>query len=143
MIAHADRHAAELLFCILKGQLSETTNMGIDLQLLTSNFRERRGEILATATLRFDRDQRLLGQLTKEASPCLVHLLPDGLKVGHYEDQGLIFATTDRYGQPLTYTTSADVRRLEVPEDIEPWNRAILAFLTALPPDTRIVLFWC
>ncbi|OAI41700.1 hypothetical protein AYO40_02590 [Planctomycetaceae bacterium SCGC AG-212-D15] len=117
--------------------------MGIDLQVLATNFRERRGEFLATATLRFDRDSRLLSQLDSGATPCLVRPVPDGLRVGHYEDEGLVFSTTDRYGKPLTFTTPADLARLAVPDDVVPWNRAVLAFLLGLPPDTRLVLYWC
>src|SRR5262249_46544338 len=30
--------------------------MGLDLKVMASHFRERRGEVLSTATLRFDRD---------------------------------------------------------------------------------------
>lgn len=117
--------------------------MGIDLEVMASRFRERRGEFLPTATLRFDRDSGLLGQLDPEATPCLVRPIPEGLKVGRYEDQGLVFTQVDRRGQPLTFTTPADLRGLRVPDDIDPWNRAVLAFLLALPPETRIVLFWC
>src|SRR5689334_15649782 len=116
--------------------ISEVT-MGIDLKIFASYFRERRGENLATASLRFDRDQRLLSQLTREADPCLVRTLPEGLKVGHYEDEGLRFDDADRYGKPLTWTTSAEVQRLNLPDDLSDWNRAVLAFLAALPPDTR------
>jgi len=117
--------------------------MGIDLQVLASNFRERDGELLATASLRCDRDQRLLAQLAAEASPRLVHPLPKGLKIGHHDDQGLKFDDVDRYGKPLTYTTSADLRRLRLPADLAPWNQAVLAFLLALPPDAHLVLYWC
>jgi hypothetical protein len=117
--------------------------MGIDLEVMASHFRERRGEMLSTAKLRFDRDSRLFGQLQREASPCLVRLLPEGLKVGAYQDDGLTFSATDRSGQALTFTTPADLVRLRIPEDIAPWNRAILAFLLALPSDTRIILYWC
>jgi hypothetical protein len=99
--------------------------------------------MLPTARLRFDRDTGLFAQLVKEASPCLVHLLPAGLKVGCDRDDGLKFSATDRSGQPLTFTTPAEPARLRVPDDIAPWNRASLAFLLALPPDTRIVLYWC
>jgi hypothetical protein len=90
---------------------------------------------------------RLLGQglvaRDRPASPCLVHPLPEGLKIGCYQEEGLIYTATDRSGQPLTFTTPADLARLRVPDDIDPWNRAVLAFLAALPPDTRIVLYWC
>jgi hypothetical protein len=117
--------------------------MGIDLEVFASNFRERDGQILATASLRWDRDARLLGQLDPGASPCLVHPLPKGLKIGHYEDKGLRYDDVDRYGKPLTFTTSADLRRLRLPDDLAPWNRAVLAFLSTMPPDVRLFLYWC
>ena len=117
--------------------------MGLDLTVMASHFRERRGEILPTATLRFDRSAALFAQLARDATPCLVDRLPDGLTVGVHEDAGLRFVTTDRYDQPLTCTTPRDLRRLVIPDDTAAWNRAIFAFLLALPPDTRIVLYWC
>jgi len=117
--------------------------MDIDLEVVASHFRERRGEMLPTAKLRFDRDSRLLSQLAREATPCLVRPLPEGLQVGIYQDDGLKLAAVDRYGQPLTFTTPADLRQLRHTDDLAPWNQAILAFLLALPPDARIVLYWC
>jgi hypothetical protein len=117
--------------------------MGLDLTVLASHYRERRGELLPTANLRFDRDAKLFSQFSAAASPCLVRPLPDGLTVGWYEDTGLRYADTDRYGNRLTFTTPADLQRLVVPDDTAPWNRAIITFLLALPLDSRIVLFWC
>jgi hypothetical protein len=116
--------------------------MGVDLKVLASHFRERRGEFLPTATLRFERDAALFAQLTRDAAPSLVRPLPAGLKVGLYEDQGLVYVDADRYGQALTFTTPADLRNLR-PTDDSAWNRAVLAFLRALPPDARVVLYWC
>jgi hypothetical protein len=115
--------------------------MGIDLKVLASHFRERRGELLATAMLRFDRDARLFAQLAPDAELCLVQPLPAGLKVGHYEDEGLRWDEADRQGAPLTFTTPAALRRLRVPDDLSHWNRALLAFLLALPQDARIILY--
>jgi len=117
--------------------------MGIDLKVLASHFRERRDEFLPTATLRFERDRRLFAQLAPDATPSLVRPLPPGLKAGTYEDEGLTFVDADRQGQPLTFTTPADLRRLVVPDDLAPWNRAVLAFLLTLPPDARVILYWC
>jgi hypothetical protein len=117
--------------------------MGFDLKVMASYFRERRNEMLPTATLRFDRDTRLFSRLSSDAVPRLVHDLPTDLTVGSYEDQGLIFTQTDGYGKPLTWTTPATLARLESPDDLSPWNNAVLAFLRALPEDTRIVLYWC
>jgi hypothetical protein len=117
--------------------------MGIDLKVMASFFREHRGELLPTATLRFERDAGLFSKLSRDAVPCLVRPLPPELKVGCYEDQGVVFVQVDRYGQPLTCITPSDLARLELRPDISPWNNAVLAFLLALPEDVRIVLFWC
>ena len=117
--------------------------MGIDLKVLVSNVRERRGEMLPTAVLRLDRDAGLFERLTPAADPCLVRPLPAGLTVGVREDDGLRYTDADRSGNRLTYTTPAGLRRLAVPDDLADWNRAVLAFLFALPADARIVLFWC
>jgi len=117
--------------------------MGLDLTVRASNFRERHGEMLPTATLRFDRDAALFAQLAADATPYLVDRLPDGPTVGVHEDAGLRFVTTDRYDQPLTCTTPELLRQLVVSDDTAAWNRAIVTFLLALPPDARIVLYWC
>jgi hypothetical protein len=117
--------------------------MGIDLKILASNFRERRGELLSTASLRLDRDPRLLSLFSKDAIPCLVQPLPPGLKVGHHEDEGLKFDESDRYGEPLTFTTPERLKKLPSLGEISDWNRAALAFILALPPETRLVLYWC
>jgi hypothetical protein len=117
--------------------------MGIDLKLLASQFREARGEFLATAVMRLDRDAGLFAQLARDAEPCLVSPLPPGLKVGHHEDEGLRWDETDRYGVPLTFTTPAALARLRPAGDLGPWNSAVLAFILALPQDTRVVLYWC
>jgi hypothetical protein len=132
-----------LAYNLAESQLPEAMQMGVDLEVMATNFRERRGKFLPTATLRFDRDHGLFGQLEPQATPCLVRPIPEGLTVGRYEEEGLAFTATDRYGRPLRFTTPADLRQLRVPDDVVPWNRAVLAFLLALPPETRIVLYWC
>jgi hypothetical protein len=117
--------------------------MGVDLQAMASYFREWEGELLPTATVRFERDPALFRLLSTASKPCLARPLPAGLKVGCYEDDGLRFTAVDRGGQPLTFTTPPDLRALTPPPDLSPWNRAVLVFLLALPDDTRIVLYWC
>ena len=112
--------------------------MGIDLKVMASYFRERRGELLPTATLRLERDSELFGKLAQLARP-----LPQGLKAGCYEDEGLIFTDADRAGSPLTFITSADMMRLDLSGEQSRWNGAVLAFLLALPEDARIILYWC
>src|SRR4051794_41697491 len=55
--------------------------MGLDLTVMASHFRDRRGELLPTATLRLERDSALFAQLSADATPCLVRPLPDGLNL--------------------------------------------------------------
>ncbi len=121
----------------------EVNDMGIDLKAMASYFREHRSEMLPTATVRFDRDPRLFSKLSRHVAPCLVQPLPPDLKVGCYEDNGLSYKQVDQYGAPLTFTTPAALARLVPPDEMSPWNAAVLAFLTALPDNTRIVLYWC
>jgi hypothetical protein len=83
--------------------------MGIDLKVFASHFRERRGEFLATASLRFDRDSGLLSQLGADANPCLVDPVPVDLRMGHYEDEELKYEDVDRQGNRLTFTTRAEL----------------------------------
>lgn len=117
--------------------------MGIDLKVMASSFRELQDEMLPTATLRFERDSAIFSKLAADAVPCLVRRLPSDLKVGCYDDEGLVFRQNDRYGRPLTSLTSAELATLEVPDGTCPWNIAVLAFLRGLPEDVRIVLYWC
>lgn len=117
--------------------------MGIDLKVMASYFRELRGEMLPTATLRLEREPRLFGQLALDSTPCLVHPLPDGLKVGSFDDSGLTFMDTDGRGNRLTFTTPGELIGIRVPPDLTAWNCAVLDFLRGLPPNSRVVLFWC
>jgi hypothetical protein len=94
------------------------------------------------ASLRFERGHRLFAQLSADATPPLVRLFPPGLQAGVYRDAELTFTATDGYGKPLTFATPGDLRALCLPGDLAPWNCAVLAFLRALPPDHRLVLFW-
>ncbi len=117
--------------------------MGIDLKVMASSYREHQDELLPTATLRFERDSELFSKLALDAVPCLVRPLPPDLKVGCYDDEGLVFRQNDRYGHPLTFLTSAELATLEVSDGTCLWNIAVLAFLLGLPEDVRIVLYWC
>jgi hypothetical protein len=71
-----------------------------------------------------------------------VRPLPEGLKIGHYKDDGLRYDDKDRYGEPLAFTTPELLREMPAIKDLGQWNRAILAFLVNFPPGTRIVLYW-
>ena len=54
--------------------------MGIDLKILASNFRERPDRVLTTAAIRLDRNPRVLSLFSRNANPCIVQQMPDGLR---------------------------------------------------------------
>jgi hypothetical protein len=54
-----------------------------------------------------------------------------------------VFVDKDRYGNPLTFTTPEQVKAISATDDIGDWNKAVMAFLIALPAGTRIILYWC
>jgi hypothetical protein len=116
--------------------------MGIDLKILASNFRERDGRMLSTASIRLDRDPRVLSLIAKDDAP-----IPPELSIGHFEDEGLRYDRTDSRGNPLTFTTPEKLQQsqkiLESIEETSQWNRAAVAYLLSLPPGSRIVLYWC
>src|SRR5689334_8985789 len=103
--------------------------MGFDLKLLATHFRERPTEMFATASIRLDRDERLLSQLSMESIPRLVKLLPPDFKVGHHDDKGLRYDDKDGHGNALTFTTPAQVRALRDVESLCEWNKAALKFV--------------
>lgn len=58
-----------------------------------------------------------------------------------YGDNGRREVDSDALGQPFTFVTARQLRVLRV-EGSSPWNRALKALLSALPPTTPIVLYW-
>jgi hypothetical protein len=63
----------------------------------------------------------------------------------YYGDEGLGERKTNPYGGPLTTLPIREVVRvLEAKEsELYPKNRAILAYMRALHPDARVLLWWC
>lgn len=66
--------------------------------------------------------------------------LPDG--VMWYEDDGVAYRTEDMYGKTLTFMSSHTIARHLSGVTLGRYDAAVLAFLKALPPDTRVVLWW-
>jgi hypothetical protein len=60
-----------------------------------------------------------------------------------YEDDGILTVATDKYGEALRWVRAAEFHddRLDGVETGE-WNRALIGFLRALPPETMVVLYW-
>jgi hypothetical protein len=68
--------------------------------------------------------------------------LPHDCAFRWYGDEGIEEHREDAYGEPLRFVTSGDLVGLELPDNLLPWDRGIFAFLKALPPSTRVVLWW-
>lgn len=109
--------------------------MSISLTLVVDQFRLP-GRVLAYNRLRLElQDYRLFDRIKAEAVP-----LSEG--VSWYEDEGLKQRSADPYGSPLTVLTAYAVARHLSGVRLYHWDAAVLAFLNALPPETRVVLWW-
>ena len=130
--------------------------MGLDLIIQPLRRRESitASRILTSDSLMFAGDYRIFGQIAdvhgKSKFPeggleIVVHplVLPKKTKVGLYEDEGLTFTSTDKYGDKLTYALAQEMRKLKLTEDTSPRNKAILSYINALSGDTPIILQWC
>lgn len=113
--------------------------MGLDLTLCPSQYPMAPGAdwFLAYSRLKLDRQYALFDQIRAlEAQP-----LPPAWTFDWYGDAGIQHRTEDPYGCPLTALQAGQFHRM-APAGLSPWNRAVLTFLCAVPPDTPVVLWW-
>ena len=110
--------------------------MGVDLSLFPV------GHVIARDWCSFS---RIEVNRRRELWPA-VHALPAvaiGTLTG-YLDKGFHAETTDKYGARLKAVTAGDLATLAAAPGIadDSQNRAVWAYLAALPPATDIVLYW-
>lgn len=74
-------------------------------------------------------------QIKAEALP-----LPDGVR--WYDDDGLETATEDCYCESLTFMSAGVIARHLSTRALHGFDAAVLAYVKALPPETRVVLWW-
>lgn len=96
---------------------------------------------LPTAMLRFDSNDELHRRISKLGPkpldyPLWVHIQGDRGKPKSAS------AKLDGYGEPLTYLTGKELRKLRVPPRAGPWNQALGRLLTELPERALVVLYW-
>ncbi len=128
--------------------------MGLDLTLIPLlDARELTGRVLGYTRLQFARDYKIFAQIAdvegKSAVPdegikaiVQTHPLPPGVKVGIYGDSGIRNTRKNPYGEEMVYATAGEMRKLVLPQDVSPTNKAIMAYIRALQRDTPIVLEW-
>ncbi len=101
----------------------------------------------------FDRDYKIFAQFVDcgaqfvdcgetEKPTIKTSIIPPLLSVGTYEDEGLTWTRVDNYGEQLTYVYAQQFKGLVLTDKTSPKNKAILAFIAALPVDTPIILLW-
>jgi len=130
--------------------------MGLDLTIYP--LRDRRAlsdqNPLCHERLNLDADYQIFGQLIdmgdqlRSERPDIpkptirVYPLPPGMWIRVYEDEGIAQRHDDAYGEGLTFAYAGDMAKLSMPTDATAKNRAVKAFIDALPEDTPIILFW-
>ena len=127
--------------------------MSFELTLLLLKGKEELGSrfVRCYERLRFDQDYRIFGQLIDVSPYCQsgkstisirVNSLPPQMWVETYEDEGIKRTRKDPYGDELTFVYARQLKKLKLPRNSSPKNRAIKAFVDALPGDTPIILEW-
>lgn len=122
--------------------------MGQDLTLLPLKGPRQMAEVsvLCYDRLSFDRDEEIFDQLidvgrgnkpTIKTSP-----IPPQMWVETYEDYGIKRRRDDKYGIELTFVYAEQLKKLKIGKDANAKNKAIKAFIDALPDDTPIILLW-
>lgn len=98
--------------------------------------------------LNFQDDSEFFDQITRRydctRKPAVItrHPIPNGSKIVIYEEEGIVETCGDMYGDELTFVYAKELKALKVSDTTE-WNRAVMAFVRALPDDTIIFLMWC
>jgi len=127
--------------------------MGLGLQLLVMTGPEVLGvsEFSSYDLLQLYDDYRIYGQLrdmTKDdrgidALPHIVpQILPPQLEIGIWEDEGYRLTRFDADGEELTFVYARQLKELKLQPDTHWRNKAIKAYVDALPDEVPIVLFW-
>ncbi len=94
------------------------------------------GSILCFERHRLDwQDYEAFDRIKAEAVP-----LADGVQ--WYGDEGLEERKEDPYGEPLTCMLAHSIARHLSAAPLRRFDAATLTYLKALPPETRVVLWW-
>ncbi len=131
--------------------------MALDLTLIPLRGPKELGLTLVVCSdsLAFDRDYEVFGQLRDLSNyrrhgldnipvrPTIkVIPIPSQMWIDIYWDGGIKKMREDGRGDELTFVYAEQLKKLKVPDDASPKNKAIKAFIDALPNDTPIILQW-
>jgi hypothetical protein len=68
--------------------------------------------------------------------------IPPQMWVRTYGDEGIEKAHEDGDGKALTFVYAQQLKKLRIPDNASSQNKAIKAFVDALPDDVPIILMW-
>jgi len=110
--------------------------MSVSLACIFAKWEHFPGRVLGYERLSLTyQDYDLFDRIKAEATPI------DGMLMS-YEDEGIKDRSDDPYGTPLTFLTAHRLAKHFDGIGMEAWDMAVLAFVKALPPSTRVVLWW-
>lgn len=121
--------------------------MGMDLTLLPLKEGALSDtHVLCYERLSFDRNYKIFDQIKSDKSDIgeiETQSIPPQMWIETYEDEGIQATRKDKYGTELTFVYAQQLKKLKMPKVASPKNKAIKAFIDALPDQTAIILFWC
>lgn len=111
--------------------------MGTSLILAFDRFAFASEPILCSERHRIDwRDYELFDRIRADAVPL-------GLGAYWYDVDGLEEILVDPYGSPLTYLAAGTLARHLKDAPLKGFDAATRAYVEHLPPETKVVLYWC
>ena len=101
---------------------------------------------LAYSRLRIYRDYELFSQIAGYRGDAKQVVYPrfvnQSVRVQWYTDEGIEDITENAHGEPLTFVTPADCKKIDI-NLVNPANIPYIKMLAELHEDTAILLYWC
>ncbi|MHA6823961.1 hypothetical protein ACQUKI_20855 [Ralstonia pseudosolanacearum] len=111
--------------------------MSLSLTLVFDKYERSHDPVIASNRLKFEGHANHLQEVLQPVTLPL----PAGVE-WLSEDAGLKLFKTDPYGDELTFV-SAGLLAPRLHDTVQGvWGKAVAAFVQALPPETRVVLWW-
>lgn len=66
--------------------------------------------------------------------------LPVGVQVETLQDDRIVSTNTTKYGEPYRMTTVGELKKIVLPCDCDPYDRATKAYLDSLPDHWQVVI---
>jgi hypothetical protein len=123
--------------------------MGFGLTIFPMNSTRELGNDIVYVSenrLKFDRDPKIFCQLRKldengNEPTIKTEALPPQMQI-ELSANDYAPTRTDAYGKELTYAFAKELKKLELHPNVSEFNRAIKAFIDALPDARPIILWW-